>query len=86
MTDFRKIEAELIEFFDAAGVDVIRSEGDAFAVVASVGGCPMPRTCAATFVMGVITCPCLAGEEAETVEGQASILSLTALAERLASR
>lgn len=89
MTDFRTVERDLIEFFEAAGVQVMRAEGDAFAVVGSIN-CEHPRTCQATFALGVIVCPCLAGSadiaEPECVAGEASILSLTKLAERLAGR
>ena len=39
MADWRKIEAELIQALDAAGVEVIRESGDAYAVVLSIEDC-----------------------------------------------
>jgi hypothetical protein len=38
MTDFRTIERDLIEFFDAADVNVVQIRGDHFAIVKP--GCP----------------------------------------------
>ncbi|MGY3588041.1 hypothetical protein [Bradyrhizobium sp. USDA 4350] len=85
MTDFRKIEADLIDFFEAAGVDVRRYDGDAYAVVASVTGCEIPRACEATFVGGKIVCTCAVQVGPNPVD-EATSLSLTKLAERLSTR
>jgi hypothetical protein len=85
MTDFRKIESELIEFFEAAGVDVKRHDGDTFAVVAPIVGCELPRNCEAQFTDGKIYCDCAVHTCPNPIEDGTS-LSLTKLAERLAGK
>lgn len=79
------MEADLIRRLEAAGINVVYSSGDAWAVVASLSRCGKPHACEAAFTdRGKIKCsPC---DCHEALSGALAALNITKLAKSLAEQ
>jgi hypothetical protein len=84
MTDFRRIERELIDALDAAGVDISRKGGDAFATLIPVPECGNPEFC--KLVVGPYgKTECELCEFEHNLNSRMVSISITELAKRLSS-
>ncbi|MES2694183.1 MAG: hypothetical protein V4773_11975 [Verrucomicrobiota bacterium] len=84
MSDFRKVEAELVHLLDAAGVDVVRESGDVYAVVLSNRECGRPSLCECVVnLQGRLECLRCDIEEGG-LNGKWATIRITEIAKRLA--
>lgn len=86
MADWRKMEADLIRQFDAAGINVVYAAGNAFAVVSSLSECGRPHACEAVFSGRRGGIVCNACDTDDELSGGLTSLDITKLAKSLAEQ
>lgn len=84
MSDWRKVEAELVHLLDVAGVEIIREGGDCFAVVASLE-CQNPSKECKIVIGPYGKTECELCEVDHNLNGRITTLRITEIAKRLSN-